>query len=34
MNSTYMYKQDLALNNIEWLVCHEIKIKETKINST
>ena len=20
---TYMYKKDLALNNLQWLICHE-----------
>ena len=23
MNLIYMYKQDLALNNLQWLICHE-----------
>ena len=22
-----MYKQDLALNNLQWLICHEIQPK-------
>ena len=21
----YIYKEDLALNNLQWLICHEIK---------
>ena len=21
----YMYKQDLALNNLQWLICHKTK---------
>ena len=23
----YMYKEDLALNNLQWLICHKIKSK-------
>ena len=22
---TYMYKDDLALNNLQWLICHKTK---------
>ena len=25
----YMYKEDLALNNLQWLICHKTKPKET-----
>ena len=23
--SIYMYKEDLALNNLQWLICHKTK---------
>ena len=23
--SIYLYKEDLALNNLQWLICHEIQ---------
>ena len=26
----YMYKQDLALNNLQWLICHETQPNQTK----
>ena len=26
----YMYKQDLALNNLQWLICHKTKPNQTK----
>ena len=26
----YMYKQDLALNNLQWLICHKTKPKKHK----
>ena len=26
-----MYKEDLALNNLQWLICHKTKPNETKI---
>ena len=22
----YMYKEDLALNNLQWLICHQTKL--------
>ena len=25
-----MYKKDLALNNLQWLICHKTKTKPTK----
>ena len=25
-----MYKEDLALNNLQWLICHKAKPKHTK----
>ena len=25
-----MYKQDLALNNLQWLICHQTKPNQTK----
>ena len=28
----YMYKEDLALNNPQWLICHKIKPNLTKPN--
>ena len=28
----YMYKEDLALNNLQWLICHKIKPNQTKPN--
>ena len=27
-----MYKEDLTLNNLQWLMCHEIKSNQTKSN--
>ena len=27
-----MYKEDLALNNLQWLVCHKTKPNQTKPN--
>ena len=29
-----MYKEDLALNNQQWLVCHKTKPNQTKIKQT
>ena len=26
----YMYKQDLALNNQQWLICHKTKPSQSK----
>ena len=26
----YMYKEDLALNNLQWLICHKTKPNQTK----
>ena len=26
----YMYKEDLALNNLQWLICHKTKSNQTK----
>ena len=28
----YMYKQDLALNNLQWLICHKTQPNQTKPN--
>ena len=28
-----MYKQDLALNNPQWLTCHKIQPNQTKLPS-
>ena len=28
-----MYKEDLALNNLHWLICHKTKPNQTKPNS-
>ncbi len=25
----YIYKKDLALNNLQWLICHETKSNQT-----
>ena len=25
----YMYKEELALNNLQWLICHEIQLNQT-----
>ena len=25
-----MYKQDLAFNNLQWLICHKAQLKQTK----
>ena len=27
-----MYKKDLALNNLQWLICHQTKPNQTKPN--
>ena len=24
----YMYKEDLALNNLQWLICHKTKVNK------
>ena len=29
--SIYMYEKDLALNNLQWLICHKTKEKKKKI---
>ena len=29
-----MYKEDLALNNLQWLICHKTQPTQTKPNST
>ena len=29
-----MYKQDLALNNVQWLICHKTQPNHTKPNQT
>ena len=26
----YMYKGDLALNNLKWLICHKTQLNQTK----
>ena len=28
----YMYKLDLALNNLQWLICHKTRPNQTKPN--
>ena len=28
----YMYKKDLVLNNLQWLICHKTKPNQTKPN--
>ena len=28
----YMYREDLALNNLQWLICHKTKRNQTKLN--
>ena len=28
----YMYKEDFALNNLQWLICHKAKPNQTKPN--
>ena len=28
-----MYKEDLALNNLQWLICHKTKPKQTILKS-
>ena len=30
--SIYMYEEDLALNNLQWLICYKTKRNETKRN--
>ena len=27
-----MYKEDLTLNNLQWLICHKTKPNQTKLN--
>ena len=27
----YMYKEDLALNDLQWMMCHKTKSKQTKL---
>ena len=27
-----MFKEDLALNNLQWLICHKTKPNKTKLN--
>ena len=27
-----MYKKDLALNNLQWLICHKTQPSQTKIS--
>ena len=29
-----MYKKDLALNDLQWLICHKTKQNQTKPNQT
>ena len=28
----YVYKKDLALNNLQWFICHQIKLNQTKLD--
>ena len=30
----YMYKEDLALNNLQWLICHKTKASWNRIFAT
>ena len=30
MYSIYIYKKDLALDNLQWLICHKTKPNQTK----
>ena len=32
IHSIYMYKQDLALNNLQWLICHKTQPNQIKPN--
>ena len=34
VNLEFMYKEDLALKNQEWLICHENKPNQTKSFAT
>ena len=27
----YMYKEDLALNNLQWLICHESQLNQSPL---
>ena len=27
----YMYKEDLVLNNLQWLICHKTQPNQTKL---
>ena len=29
-----MYKEDLALNNLQWLICHKTQPNQIKLNQT
>ena len=30
-NHIYMYKEDLALNNLQWLICHKTQPNQTEL---
>ena len=30
--TVYMYKMDLILNNLQWLICHKTKLNQTSID--
>ena len=32
--TVYMYKMDLALNNLHWIICYKTKPNQTKPNQT
>ena len=32
MDLIYIYKDNLALNNLKWLICHKTKINQMKPN--
>ena len=27
----YMYKEDLALNNLQWLICHKTQLNQANV---
>ena len=29
----YMYKEDLTLSNLQWLICHKTQLNQTKLTS-
>ena len=34
MYTVYMYKENLALNNTQWLICYQTQLNQTKSNDS